>query len=161
MTGEIGKHWTTLICIEFSFEGDPFAAAAFSVRPKAMWPFRNVQPECSAVLHNIIYQCYSSHVSVWRCLVRISTETLTVLTTICVVFSVPPENAKILPRIWLWSLSSKCFPIHCSLNNQSYCVTCISIARQRVGKYMPATHVHAKIGLLLLSNGAVNMPSQQ
>jgi hypothetical protein len=40
-------------------------------------------------------------------------------------------------------------------------VTCISIARQRVAKHIPATHVHATIEFLLLRNGAVNMPSQQ
>jgi hypothetical protein len=40
-------------------------------------------------------------------------------------------------------------------------VTCISIARQRVAKHTPATHVHTTIGFLLLSNGAINMPSQK
>jgi hypothetical protein len=35
-------------------------------------------------------------------------------------------------------------------------VTCITIARQRVGKHIPAKHAHATIGRLLLGNGAVN-----
>jgi hypothetical protein len=34
-------------------------------------------------------------------------------------------------------------------------VTCIPIARQRVGKYISATHARATIGRLLLGNGAV------
>jgi hypothetical protein len=42
-----------------------------------------------------------------------------------------------------------------------YIVMCISIARQWVAKRIPATHVHTTIGLLLLYNGAVNMPYQQ
>jgi hypothetical protein len=37
-----------------------------------------------------------------------------------------------------------------------YSVMCIPIARQRVGKHIPATHAHATIGRLLLGNGAVN-----
>jgi hypothetical protein len=37
----------------------------------------------------------------------------------------------------------------------------IPIARQRVGKDIPATLVHETIGHLLLGNGAVNMPSKQ
>jgi hypothetical protein len=40
-------------------------------------------------------------------------------------------------------------------------VTCTPIARQRLGKRIPATHVHATIELLLLGNGAANMSSQQ
>jgi hypothetical protein len=40
-------------------------------------------------------------------------------------------------------------------------VQCISIATQRVAKHTPATHMHAAIGLLLLGNGEVNMPSQR
>jgi hypothetical protein len=39
--------------------------------------------------------------------------------------------------------------------------TCIPIARQRLGKRIPATTVYATIGLLLSCNGAGNMPSQQ
>jgi hypothetical protein len=37
-----------------------------------------------------------------------------------------------------------------------YIVTCIPIARQRVGKHIPATHANAIIGRLLLGNGPVN-----
>jgi hypothetical protein len=36
-------------------------------------------------------------------------------------------------------------------------VTCIPIARQRVGKHIPATHVKATAWLVLLGNGAVNV----
>jgi hypothetical protein len=37
-------------------------------------------------------------------------------------------------------------------------VTCISIARQRLGKHIPITNVHATIeGYKLLGNGAVNI----
>jgi hypothetical protein len=39
-------------------------------------------------------------------------------------------------------------------------VTCIPIARQRVAKHTPATHVHAVVEPQLVGNGAVNMPSQ-
>jgi hypothetical protein len=35
-------------------------------------------------------------------------------------------------------------------------VTCIPIARQRLGKHIPATNVHSKIGCPLLGNGVVN-----
>jgi hypothetical protein len=37
-------------------------------------------------------------------------------------------------------------------------VMCISIARQQVGKQIPATHAHVTIGHPLLGNGPVNMP---
>jgi hypothetical protein len=40
-------------------------------------------------------------------------------------------------------------------------VTCIPIARQQVGKHIPATHEQATIGRLLLGNGAVNRLRQQ
>jgi hypothetical protein len=40
-------------------------------------------------------------------------------------------------------------------------ITCIPIARQQVGKYIPATHEQATIGRLLLSNDAVNRLHQQ
>jgi hypothetical protein len=40
-------------------------------------------------------------------------------------------------------------------------VTCITIARQRVGKHIPATQEHVKIGRLLLGNGAVNRLRQK
>jgi hypothetical protein len=39
-------------------------------------------------------------------------------------------------------------------------VKCKFIARQRVAKRIPVTHVHATIGFLLLGNGEVNMPSR-
>jgi hypothetical protein len=35
------------------------------------------------------------------------------------------------------------------------------IARQRLGKHIPATHAHATMAHPLLSNGAVNTPPQQ
>jgi hypothetical protein len=37
---------------------------------------------------------------------------------------------------------------------------CIPISRQRLGKRIPATHVHATIGLILLSNGLCNRGSR-
>jgi hypothetical protein len=40
-------------------------------------------------------------------------------------------------------------------------VTCTLIARQRLDKRIPTTHVETTIGLLLLGNRVVNMPSQQ
>jgi hypothetical protein len=40
-------------------------------------------------------------------------------------------------------------------------VTCISIARQRVSKHIPATHEHGTIGRLLLGNGAIKRLRQQ
>lgn len=39
-------------------------------------------------------------------------------------------------------------------------VPCKSITRQRVAKHTPATHVHVEVGLLLLGNGEINVPSQ-
>jgi hypothetical protein len=39
----------------------------------------------------------------------------------------------------------------------SYPVTCMPIARQRLGKHIPATHENT-IGHLLLGNGQVNTP---
>jgi hypothetical protein len=40
-------------------------------------------------------------------------------------------------------------------------VTCIPIARQRVGRHIPAIHVHTRIGCLLLGKGAVNTLSRR
>jgi hypothetical protein len=44
---------------------------------------------------------------------------------------------------------------------KKYIVTCIPIARQRVGKHILATNEHATIGRLLLSYSAVNRLRQQ
>jgi hypothetical protein len=42
-----------------------------------------------------------------------------------------------------------------------YIVTFIPIAKQQVGKHIPATCEHATVGRLLLANGAVNKLRQQ
>jgi hypothetical protein len=53
-------------------------------------------------------------------------------------------------NLW-WSLAYICF----------YIVTRIPIARQRVGKHIPANQAHATIGHRLLRSGPVNMHSWQ
>jgi hypothetical protein len=50
------------------------------------------------------------------------------------------------------------FPIGFS---RLYIVKCIPIARQRVGKHIPATHENATIGCILLGNNALNRLRQQ
>jgi hypothetical protein len=42
-----------------------------------------------------------------------------------------------------------------------YIVTSILIARQRLGKHIPAKRTLATIGRPMLGNGSVNKPSQQ
>jgi hypothetical protein len=52
--------------------------------------------------------------------------------------------------------------LHGDMNSRDlYIVTCISIARQRVGKHIPSTQAHKTIGRLLPDNGPVNTHSWQ
>jgi hypothetical protein len=54
-----------------------------------------------------------------------------------------------------------CIPIRMQAYVCVLIVTCIPIVRQRLGKCISETHVHATMGLLMLGNDAVNMSSQQ